>query len=83
MGAIYRYYCEKCDHPFEFEFGGGFAYETVTCDTCGQQGTVDSEDFSIRPCRVCDGTMGRSHPPICTKCGSSKVLQGRLLMHSD
>jgi|SaaInlStandDraft_3_1057020.scaffolds.fasta_scaffold07037_5 ssDNA-binding Zn-finger/Zn-ribbon topoisomerase 1 len=81
MGSIYRYYCEKCDHPFQFEFGGGFRYETYTCTDCGQQKGILRE-ASIPPCS-CGGNLGRNHPPKCPKCGSSKVLEGRLMMHSD
>ena len=44
MGRAYQAVCGSCEHTFRVSEGGGFSFDALRCDQCGEETTVSHKD---------------------------------------
>jgi hypothetical protein len=44
MGRAYQAVCKSCGHTFPASEGGGFSFESLRCDQCGEDTAVSHND---------------------------------------
>lgn len=45
MGRAFQAVCNSCQHTFPASEGGGFSFESLRCDQCGTETSVNYEDI--------------------------------------
>ena len=73
MGSLYTAKCKKCNHEFGVRDGGGFIFDLIRCEKCGNTRDIPhGEGYESGPyiCK-CGGKMSSEVRPMCPKCGAS------------
>ncbi len=58
MGMIYKERCKECGFEFVVRTGGGFVFELLRCDTCGETRSVNHKDIGEPFRRYAGGPHG-------------------------
>ncbi len=73
MGSTYTAKCNRCSHEFGARDGGGFFFDQVRCEKCGEERDIPhGEGYEPGPYKCkCGGTMSSEVRPMCPKCRAS------------
>ena len=85
MGSLYQARCLSCSKDFELSEGGGFQFELLRCDQCGETQSVKRNDDEPSPTAKCPcgGSFTVNAAARCPNCKSTNVQKQRLLLLYD
>jgi predicted Zn-ribbon and HTH transcriptional regulator len=84
MGQISQAKCNSCGHEFELGQGGGFMFELLRCDQCGETKSKERHEVLRASTKcACGGKFTKDAPPRCPECKSTDIEEGGATIFYD
>ena len=85
MGSASGYICRTCGARFQVRSGGGFFFDLLHCDTCGEAKSVGHQELGDIHLRFVKASRGRTRLPgrKWTAASTASTPPGRSEEHTE